>query len=77
MKKKRYARIICSLLLMGFLLGIHEGRVAIWREGEEKPWRVLPYPAIVLPSATQAQLKQGIRIDTMDDLERLLDNLLS
>lgn len=77
MKKKRRSRFLCSLLLFGFLLGIHEGRVAIWRDEEEKPWRILPYPAIVLPSATQSQLKQGIRIETMEDLEQLLENLLS
>ncbi len=77
MKKKRSARFVCALLLFGFLLGIHEGRVAIWRDGDEKPWRILPYPSLVLPPATQSELKRGIRIDTMEDLDRLLENLLS
>ncbi len=77
MKKQCFCRTFCSLLLMGFLLGIHEGRVALWKDGIDTPWRIFPYPAAVLPSETQAELKQGIRIDTMEDLDRLLENLLS
>lgn len=77
MKKKGLCRQLAMLFLLGFLLGIHEGRVAIWKDGSEKPWRVLPYPSLVLPAETQAKLRRGIRIDTMEDLDALLENLLS
>lgn len=77
MKKQHLCRHICTILLLGFLLGVHEGRIAIWKDGNAEPWRIFPYPLAVLPSDTQQELKKGIKIDTMDDLDRLLENLLS
>lgn len=77
MKKQSFCRFICTVFLFGFLLGIHEGRIAIWKDGNTAPWRIFPYPVAVLPSDTQAELRQGIRIDTMEDLDHLLENLLS
>lgn len=77
MKKQHLCRPICAFLLLGFLLGVHEGRIAIWKDGTAQPWRIFPYPFAVLPSDTQQELKKGIRIDTMEDLDRLLENLLS
>lgn len=77
MKQQRLCRLICSILLVGFLLGVHEGRIAIWKDGISDPWRIFPYPYVVLPAQTQQQLKNGIRIDSMEDLDRLLENLLS
>ncbi len=77
MKKQHLSRHLCTFLLLGFLLGVHEGRIALWKDGIQQPWRIFPYPYAVLPSETQAELKKGIRIDTMEDLDRLLENLLS
>lgn len=77
MKKRKPVTAICSLLLLGFLLGIHNGRVAIWKDGDAAPWRIFPYPVAVLPTDTQAQLRQGIRIEDMEDLDHFLENLLS
>lgn len=77
MKKQPLSRHMCTMILLGFLLGIHEGRIALWKDGKSEPWRIFPYPAAVLPSDTQSQLREGIRIDTMEDLDRLLENLLS
>lgn len=77
MKKHRFCRLLSVLLVFGFLLGVHEGRITIWKDGVSEPWRTFPYPLIVLPSQTQAQLRRGIRIDSMEDLDRFLENLLS
>lgn len=77
MKKKFFGRFLCSVALLGFLLSVHEGRIAIWKDGADKPWKIFPYPVIVLPAETQSQLRQGIRIDSMEDLDRFLENLLS
>lgn len=77
MNMTRLKRNFCSLMLLGFLLGVHEGRIALWKDGNSEPWRIFPYPYAVLPSETQTELKKGIRIDTMEDLDRLLENLLS
>lgn len=77
MKKRQICRCLYSLLLFGFLLGVHDGRIALWKDGNSQPWRIFPYPVAVLPSDTQAELKQGIRIDSMEDLDKILENLLS
>lgn len=77
MLKKILCTQLCALLLFGFLLGVCDGKIAIWRDGEAQPWRTFPYPVAVVPAETQAQLRQGIRIDTLEDLDALLENLLS
>lgn len=77
MKRPDLYRRLCTVLLLGFLLGIREGKIALWKDGEAEPWRVFPYPVAVLPAETQQELKNGIRIDSMDDLDRVLENLLS
>lgn len=77
MKKPGLCPLLCALVLLGFLLGVHDGRIAIWRDGQDAPWRVFPYPLFVLPTETQQALRKGIRIDTMEDLDQLLENLLS
>ncbi len=77
MKGRKICRKLCPLLLLGFLLGASNGRLALWKEGQSEPWKVFPYPIAVLPTDTQQQLQQGIRVDNMEDLDRLLENLLS
>ena len=77
MKRIDFCRHLCVFLLLGFLVGIHEGRVALWKAGQASPWKVFPYPSAVLPAQTQQELLQGIRVDSMEDLDRLLENLLS
>lgn len=77
MKKNRLCSCICAFVLLGFLLGVHDGRIALWKDGSEQPWRIFPYPYAVLPADTKRELEKRIRIDTMEDLDRLLENLLS
>ena len=69
-------RISLSMLL-GFLIGVQEGRIALWKDGERTPWRIFPYPVSVLPEEDRNALQNGIRVDTMEDLNRLLENFLS
>lgn len=77
MKRTLLRRRLCAFLLFGFLLGIHDGRIALWKDGLTEPWRVFPYPAAALPAQTQQELAKGIRVDSMEDLDRLLENFLS
>ena len=42
MKHHRLQHMLCSLLLFGFLIGVHEGRIALWKDGSPEPWRVFP-----------------------------------
>lgn len=77
MKRKHFCRRLCAFLLLGFLLGIHDGRIALWKDTQAAPWRVFPYPAAALPPQAQQDLAKGIRVDSMEDLDRLLENFLS
>lgn len=77
MKKQKMSQHICCLLLLGFLLGVRDGRIALWKDDQQEPWKIFPYPIAVLPADTQQKLISGIRVDSMDDLNKLLENLLS
>ena len=77
MKQKILSQLCCCALLCSFLLGVHDGRLAMWKDEDPTPCKVFPCPIIVLPKAVQEQLKAGIRLETMDDVNRLLENFLS
>ena len=48
--------ILTNILLLGFLLGIHEGKVAVWKDNQKKPAKVFPYAVSQLPEADQKRL---------------------
>ncbi len=77
MKFTPIRRLCCSLFLAGLLLGSYKGRIALWKDSGKEPWKVFPYPVSALPAEEQAALKKGIHVDTMEDLNRLLENFLS
>ena len=64
-------------LIFGFLLGISDGYIALWKDGSEKPVEVFPYQARLLPVADQQALEKGIPIDSAEDLQRLMEDYLS
>ena len=67
----------CSALLFGFLLGVHDGRIALWKDEQPEPVKIFPYHARMLPAADRRALEEGIRFDSAEDLVRLLDDYLS
>ena len=73
----KFQRFFCCLFLAGLLLGSYKGRIALWRDTDTEPWKVFPYPVSALPAEEQAALKKGIHVDTIEDLNRLLENFLS
>ena len=74
---KKYSNILHSIILFGFLIGIHKGQVALWHDNNPTPIKVFPYKAEILPEADQAALQKGIRINSISDLQRLLQDYLS
>lgn len=64
-------------LLFGFLLGIRDGYIALWKDGNATPIRVFPYRAEYLPEADQRALENGIHIDGEEELKPLLEDYLS
>ena len=70
-------KILCNVLVFGFLLGIYEGKVALWKDGQEKPVKVLPYQASMLPEADQKALEKGIRVENLRELYKMIEDYLS
>ena len=67
-----YKRIFPLLLTLGFLLGIHNGQIGVWKNQDPEPMRTIPCPVWVLSQQQRQMLSQGIRIDSMADLENML-----
>ncbi len=66
---------ICTMaLLTGFLLGIHDGRVALWQDDDPQPIQVYDIPERTLPVADRLKLKEGIRVESREELWMLLEN---
>lgn len=74
MRKTVFTNLLSGLLAVGFFLGIHNGRIGIWLNGEKEPSRVIPCPVFLLTPSQQKALTQGIQIDTMEDMESLIRN---
>lgn len=68
---------ITNLLLLGFIVGIHEGKIALWKDNQKKPLKVFPYQASMLPEADQERLRQGIYVDSLSELYKLAEDYLS
>ena len=70
-------RFLCTSLLLGFLLGSYNGRLAVWKGDDPEPYRVYPCPVYLLPQKEREALQRGIRINNMDDVNNFLENFLS
>ena len=73
---KRMRRICTMTLLAGFLLGIRDGRLTLWQDGDLHPVQVYDIRADSLPHADQLRLRRGIRVDSREALWLLLENYL-
>ncbi len=68
---------LLRIAVLGLLLGIHDGHIALWDGNDPEPIRVFPYRAELLPAADQAALEKGIVLDSVQELRRLLQDYLS
>ena len=64
-------------LFWAFLLGSHEGFVALWIPPNLEPVKVFPYSVSALPPADQQLLKNGILVESKEKLDSLLEDYLS
>ncbi|MDD5954543.1 MAG: hypothetical protein PUD38_05000 [Firmicutes bacterium] len=64
-------------LIFGFLLGVSDGYIALWKDGNAQPLRVFPYRAELLPVADRQALERGIPLTDESELMRLLEDYLS
>lgn len=77
LKKRTTARLLSAAWMAFFLLGIHEGRIALWKGDDPEPVQVFPYSVTALPKEEQQRLRDGIRIESITELNRLLEAYLS
>lgn len=75
--KHRITRFLSTAFLLSILIGVHNGKIALWRDGDPEPFKVFPYRASMLPDEQEQALKKGIRVESMEELERLLEAYLS
>ena len=73
---KRLAILYC-ITVLGFLLGIHNGRVAVWQDGKKDPIKVFPYSASLLPKQDRELLEKGLHFDTKEQLIKRIEDYLS
>ena len=74
MKKQK---ILCNLLILGFLLGVYEGKIALWKDNQAKPMKVFPVQVSILPESDQRALQKGIRVKNLNQLYKMLEDYLS
>lgn len=70
-------RWMTKLLLLGLLLGISRGHVAIWKDEDPQPWLVTEMPASLLPEKDRKALEKGIEIPDDYPLARVLEDYCS
>lgn len=70
-------RILTSILIFGFLLGIYEGKVALWKDNHKEPVKVFPYSASSLPEADQQRLREGVHVESLSELYKLIQDYFS
>lgn len=73
---QRHRSMLALTLCMGFLLGIHDGKLTLWREGESHPEQVYDIRVDTLPPADRVLLARGIRVEDRQALWQLLENYL-
>lgn len=77
MRNKKWARLLPGLLMAFYILGVHEGKIALWSGDDPEPVQVFPYRATLLPKADRQRLEEGIRVESMEELHQLVEAYLS
>ena len=72
----KYVSIYLALFLT-FLLGDYGGFIALWIPPDPEPVKVFPYSLSSLPARDQQRLKEGIRLESREQLLSLLEDYLS
>lgn len=60
-----------------FVIGIENGRVAVFRDGEEKPFIVTDTYANTLPKIDRDELEKGVKIRGEKELQKAIEDYCS
>ena len=74
---KRKLHILYCITMLGFLIGIHDGRIALWKDGDPEPVKVFPYQVSMLPEEDRALLEKGIYCEDAGELAKYMEDYLS
>lgn len=58
----------------GFILREYEGHLALFREGSEKPYKILETEVWLLPDEDRLAVQEGILVKTEAELRELLED---
>ena len=61
----------------GYVLGVYEGQLALFREHSRVPYQRLDMPLSMLSAYDREQVEQGIVVQTQEELRKLLEDLTS
>lgn len=71
----KHTRAALALTLAcGFLLGLHDGKLTLWRDGVRHPEQVYDIREDSLPPADRLQLRKGIHLENREDVWQVLEN---
>ncbi len=70
-------KLVCYVILFTLLVGIHRGRIAIWKDEDPEPYCILPYSADLLPETDRKALEKGIYLRSREELTRFLEDFCS
>lgn len=74
---RSFSRRLSALWLsLGFVLGIHEGYLALWQGDDPEPVHRFYVRAEELPPADQILLRRGLKADSAQALYALLEDYL-
>ena len=77
MKYRKFSGILCGALMAVYLLGVHEGKIALWSGDDPEPIQVFPYRVSMLPRKEREMLKEGIQVESLEELYQLAEAYLS
>ena len=69
--------VLTAVLLFGFLLGIRNGQIALWKDNDPQPLRVFSWRAALLPQQIQDALTRGIHIEEDSDIGQLIRDMIA
>ena len=69
--------VLTAVLLFGFLLGIRNGQIALWKDNDPQPLRVFSWRAMLLPQQIQDALTKGIHIEEDSDIGQLIRDMIA
>ena len=64
-------------IIYQYIVKEHNGNIAVFKSGGEKPTEIYEVPVETLPAEDAKKLQEGIRVTTEEKLRQLLEDLTS